>query len=427
MTYDSVRQSEQLRILDHTIDDFVRRYNASSGPAGGGPRQTWFLFPGAMASKLKRAKDAWQPGVNGPQTFDYETSWLTPISFLGGAQDLRLTRVAAGDYRDQDEHIVIADGVINLLMVAPYVDFTAWCSAKGIDWYIVPWDWRRAVNDAGKFFLNKFLPHFRQRVQSECFADPLADCSIIGHSAGGMVVNWVLRKNDPSLANLRAAITVATPFYGYGGQLHRWFEGEELLNGPLNVWRKGIIKAICSFPGCYAWHFIPKARYEADKAVLAADAYPLASYPSADAAYPATIADPYNPIDQGSKKRYPSFSTSGFDKAELARGKRLVNALAKSLPPALAQKFYCIRGVTNSYTTLSETTWGFLPPPPPTPIKDVTVAAGDTSLPAWTARHVGLPPGHVGTVVGNDVEHMKIMDSSKTIQLIATILSIPYP
>src|SRR5262249_49907749 len=155
---------------------------------------------------------------------------------------------------------------------------------KGIDWYIFPWDWRRAPDTAGAFFLQKFLPHFRDRVMQECNnADPLADCSLIGHSFGGMVVNWTLRQNDPLLAYLRAAITVATPFYGYGGQLHRWFEGESLLNGPFNWWRPGIIKAICSFPGCYALHFMSQETYAASEPGLKGDAYPLSVYPSLDA------------------------------------------------------------------------------------------------------------------------------------------------
>jgi hypothetical protein len=50
MSYDSVRQDEQMRVLDYSIDDFVLRYNAITAlpaflrvnPA----RQTLFMFPG---------------------------------------------------------------------------------------------------------------------------------------------------------------------------------------------------------------------------------------------------------------------------------------------------------------------------------------------------------------------------------------------
>ena len=57
--------------------------------------------------------------------------------------------------------------------------------------------------------------------------------------------------STPPPATLRKVITVAAPFYGYGGQLHRWFEGESLVNGvaALLDYTKGIIKALSSFPG----------------------------------------------------------------------------------------------------------------------------------------------------------------------------------
>ena len=238
---------------------------------------------------------------------------------------------------------------------------------------------------------------------------------------------WIWAAIGILVVIIGAMYAVATPFYGYGGQLHRWFEGEELLNGPFNMWQPGIIEAICSFPGCYSLHFMSHDTFAANKAALGAEPYPLLAYPSVDAGNPAITTDPFNPIDQGAKKRYSSFSASGFDKLELAKAKVLADYLASPLPPALAPKFYCIRGITNAYTTLSETTWGFVPPLPPSPITDTYVAAGDTTLPAWTTRHVGILPGHLGDVVGNGAEHRKIMDSTKTFALLAAILSIPYP
>jgi ATP/ADP translocase len=57
---------------------------------------------------------------------------------------------------------------------------------------------------------------------------------------------------------LRKTITVAAPFYDYGGQLHRWFEGDDLVNLG-GLYTKAIIRALSSFPGCYSWHFLPLA------------------------------------------------------------------------------------------------------------------------------------------------------------------------
>jgi hypothetical protein len=253
MSYDCVRMLEQLRMLDHSIDDFIDRYNFNtrlSIVAGLNPaRPTLFPFPGGMASKLKRANKAWQAAGPTSQVFTYEELWVNALTLLGGkARDLRMSKVAGGEYRDKGNRMIIADGVVNLFGGTPYLGFTAWCTLTQIDWFIFPWDWRRSVDDAGTLFINRFLPHFQARVQAGCNnTDPLADHSLIGHSAGGMVVNWILRNN--ASATLRKAITVAAPFYGYGGQPHRWFEGEQLLNGPGDIFKKRIIKTISGIAG----------------------------------------------------------------------------------------------------------------------------------------------------------------------------------
>src|SRR5262245_35913759 len=100
MPYDSNRISEQLRVLDPAIDDFIDRYNASDGAPGGGLRQTVFWFPGGTASRLVRATTAYDPGGPPSQVFAYETIWVEPWTFLGLAGELIMTRVGPLDYRD---------------------------------------------------------------------------------------------------------------------------------------------------------------------------------------------------------------------------------------------------------------------------------------------------------------------------------------
>ena len=285
------------------------------------------------------------------------------------------------------------------------------------------WDWRDAADRIGKFFVKKFLPHFQQRVKDECNnADALANFSLVGHSAGGMVVNWILRKHE--VAEMRWAITVATPFYGYGGQEHRWFEGEPYFNF---LGQDKIIKVITSMPGCYSYQFLPESVYLANKVALAADpAYPLAAYPSTDKTTPAVVADAYNPKTQGSLHRYPAQSTSGFDPIELARAKKLVKFLASDLDPKIAKKFVNVRGDTTNNDTLGSVTWDWVPPTTPTPIADTALVPGDGTQPGWTARHVGLAnavPGNVRTVLGGDVEHMLTMNSPTTLAQLAAVLS----
>jgi hypothetical protein len=431
VSYDSVRMNEQLRILDHSIDHFIDRYNFLTillALAGANPvRQTLFLFPGGIASKLKRATRAWK--VTGPasQVFNYKRAWGTDKELLGGAaRNLKMRRTASGRYRDKGNRIIVADGVINLFGFSPYLFFTAWCAFKQLDWFIFPWDWRRSVDEVGTFFVERFLPHFQARVQDECLgADPLADYSLIGHSAGGLVVNWIFRNVAPLPGTLRKAITVAAPFYGYSGQLHRWFEGDPLVNED-GLYTQEIIKTLSSFPGCYAWHFLPEGFYTANQAAFQGDpAYPLASYPSADLATNGP-ADPYNPQPPG--RRYLPPAQSGFDFDELEKAEDLFETLTTPLTAAQAAKFVNIRGDNTGNNTLSATSWRLLPPFAPSPIADTSIVPGDGTQPGWTTRDIGLAqqvPGNVLTVAGVDANHIFIMDSPQTHAHLAAVLGIP--
>lgn len=434
MSYDSVRMDEQIRVLDHSIDNFIDRYNfittVSAFLGLNSARQTVFLFPGGMASKLFRATQPWDPAGPASQVFEYEEVWVNPITLLGGnARDLRMHKTAGGEYRDKGDRIVIADGVVNLLGFSPYTVFTEWCRIKGIDWFVFPWDWRRSVDEVGTFFMNRFLPYFQARVQAECGgADPLADYSLIGHSAGGPLVNWILRNIAPLPATLRKVVTVAAPFYGYSGQLHRWFEGESTANGPGGIYTKDIIKAVSSFPGCYSWHFLPEPFYDANKAAFQNDpVYPLAKYPSLDSAT-LNPADPYDPQPPG--QRYPTEAQTGFDPAELAKAAALFCALTSPLSAAQAAMFVNIQGDTTANNTLSTTTWTLVPPIAPSPIADTSITPGDGTQPGWSTRDIGLAaqvPANVITVQGADTAHLIIMDSPRTIARLAAVLGIPFP
>lgn len=426
MSYDSVRMDEQIRVLEPSIQAFITRYNVVSASSPPSPRQTLFLFPGGMASKLKRATQAWNPSGPNSQVFNYEELWGEILGLLGGAaRDLRMEKTKAGGYRDKRSYIIVADGLANVFGFTPYMVFSLWCTVKKIDLFVFPWDWRRSVDDVGRFFVDRFLPHFQERVQNGCNnADPLADYSLIGHSAGGMVVNWILR-NVTLPGTLRKAITVAAPFYGYGGQLHRWFEGDELVNMG-GLFTKGVIKALSSFPGCYSWHFLPESFYTANQLAFQNDAaYPLPSYPSVDAATGNSV-DPYNPLPPG--KRYPTPTQSGFDSGELAKAATLFAQLTSPLSPAQAAKFVNIRGDTTTNNTFSTTTWQLVPPILPSPIGDSSLAPGDGTQPAWTTRDIGLAqqvPGNVITVTGGDTAHLIILDSPQTIAQVAAVLGIP--
>jgi hypothetical protein len=74
MSYATTRDSEQLRILDLAIAQFVQRY--TSNPTTG-KRRTLFLFPGGMGCQLLRARKPYKNNFIGTQTFQYDKIWLT--------------------------------------------------------------------------------------------------------------------------------------------------------------------------------------------------------------------------------------------------------------------------------------------------------------------------------------------------------------
>ena len=237
------------------------------------------------------------------QTFQYDKIWLTLETFLGDALLLGMHKDRApGVYRDLDNRIIIADGAVELFGVTPYSLFIAWCELNGLDWFIFGWDWRRRLEDTVSFFLTRFLPRFQSTVQNACNADPLRDFILVGHSFGGMIVNLILRQYSSLLTNMTRAVTVAAPFYGYDGQIHRWFEGDQYFNqlGKMNV-----IRVISSMPACYTLPYLDAGTYTTNQAALAQDPqYPLADYPSHDAANLVQMADPFNPVRAALPRRH---------------------------------------------------------------------------------------------------------------------------
>src|SRR5262249_44874691 len=129
---------------------------------------------------------------------------------------------------------------------------------------------------------------------------PLDNFWLVGHSFGGMVVKQILNQaTNAYVQRMQRGITVGSPFYGYGGQVHRLFKGDEVLNDTLNPnGPRRVTEFGSSWPGGYELLFLPEATYNNNQAAFASapDGYDLMSYPSMDADNPAERADPYNPV-----------------------------------------------------------------------------------------------------------------------------------
>jgi hypothetical protein len=391
-----------------------------------------FFFPGGMASRLMRATQKYVDGATGPAPrFNYDTVWMKPATLFGGAMELAMYRDSTGSFRDKGDHIIIADEALNLAGCFPHTGLIIWAQNHNIDLFVFPWDWRRRLDETVKFFLGPFLTELTARAQAKGCPDPLARCALVGHSFGGMIANLILRSNAPIVGGLTHVITVGTPFYGYDGQVHRWFEGESYLNG-FGLFEQLVMEMIATLPACYTLHFLDEATFNdtSTQAVLLGDAFPIPGYPSMDATTAGVRADPYNPQTNGSLVRYPGMT--GFDYPELAYGKSQFQALASHMDPVLLQKFHNIRGVqtgadgtTPVNNTIGSVTWDWILPnfdaADPSPIKKGPKLPGDGTQPAWTA-FLAANAARCVTVKGRTIDHMFLMNDTGVLEAIQAIL-----
>jgi hypothetical protein len=421
MNYQETRDNEQLRFLDDSIAKFINEFSES--------RQTVIFFPGGLASRLLRAKTPYKANISTPQRFDFDDQevWLSAWTFGHpelNALKLRMHKEADGFYHDEEDRIIIADGCIKFAGITPYGDFVHWCKDNEINLFIFGWDWRRPLDDTVKFFLNKFLPRLNQQLGN---ARPLTNFSLVGHSFGGMIVNLILRKDGHQLEGMNRAITVATPFYGYGGQIHRWFEGVSLLNH-LGENKIDIIKTLGSLPASYTLNWLDEDTFNAIRGHLGSGDFGIQGYPSKDR------ADPYNPPepDQNGRVRYPA--RLGFSLEELKLGRNVCGQLVMDLPDELATKFFNIRGVQIGLDcealkqTICGTNWRLIEPDfdprqQESPITD-ELGAGDEVLPAWSTHLVTLPEENRITVQGV-LHHSFILSSDKVQKALGALLGLP--
>lgn len=408
MTYSATRDSEQLRYLQADIASFVVRHQ--SRPPGPN-RRTIFLFPGGMASQLLRARSPYQPGGGPNQTFQYDPVWLTPLTFLGDALNLKMHDVN-GVYHDLDDRIIIPNGSAELFGIGPYMRFAQWCDYNDIDLFVFGWDWRRRLEDTASFFLDQFLPALRLACP-----DALQNFVLMGHSFGGMVISVILQENNALLTNMTHAVTVASPFYGYDGQIHRWFEGDDYLNF---LGKQQVVETIASFPGCYVLPFLDEVTYQNYQVALGADpAAKLNAYPSRDVSS-AQMVDPFAP----GPNRYPQ--NIGFSLSELQYG---LDTYQKKIAAGPHQqytgRFFNIRGIQSPpMSTPGSVLWKLLTGPNNpnvSPIGTGPGGKGDGTLPAWSTRLVTLPPNQIAAVVGF-IDHMFMMEENETQQAIAGVL-----
>ena len=449
-TYAEARDAEQLRILTPRIDQFIANYKDPAATVSTCRGQTVFFFPGGMASRLVRARQPYQEGVGVPPGMAYDALWPDWDLVVGGWRKLKLTKDAAGCFRDHHDRIIVADGPLKVLGITPHDLFEEWCANHYVNPFIFGWDWRRRLDETADFFLNQFVPFFRERVMANNLPDPMADFSLVGHSFGGMVVNLVARDLPLSLANQMAvAVTIGTPSYGYSGQAHRWFEGEPWLcwaeveffkalglDNLVDATRHDMLEVISSLPALYTVNFLDEVTYLANQPAFLADtaAFRLGSYPSTDTHAIGLDVDAYNPQTVGMLGRYPG--NTGFDYGELAYGLAQFQLLASPLPPGVAPRFFNLRGVMTDFlwqvqnSTVGSITWDWVAPgydpSGPSPIADGPSVPGDDTHTAWSARLLNAG-AHTVAVPGPLMWHACEMNHPLIMLALGPILCPPAP
>jgi hypothetical protein len=424
--YEAGRDRELMARLDLAIDRFAAKYDGDLSS----DRKTVFLFPGGMGSQLLRAD---RPYDRPP--FSYGVSWLAPNILRGEARNLAI----AADGVDLGQRYVLPENGIDfdcaVAHLHPYARFARWCEANSLHLLIFGWDWRLGVQRAADFFLDVFLPRFELKLGK---ANPLSDFTLIGHSAGGMVVKTILNRSPNRYVDaMQKAITVGAPFYGYGGQVHLYLTGHHTLNatlgGPDGV--RSMIRIVSSMPGGYEFVYLDKATYDRHAGDFAhpREQYKLTAYPSVDRDRPDEAADPFNPTNAGRFFRYhPDY---GFDMTLLHKALSASRGVSSPLAPGVARKLFNVRGVqAKNGRVLNQTAVGmkwrrvtrdFNPDRAvPNPITDV-MGPGDGVQQAWGARLLGLPdPDRQVITVTDDIEHVTLMNADPVLKVLAPLLGL---
>jgi len=434
MTYATSRDDAFSKKIEAAIEDFASQYQLNAYSSV--PRRTIFLFPGGLGSELMRSYQAY-PGA--AQSF--EKVWLDAGIWTGDIPHLTMQPGGV----DTDQKYIVPSGCVNVpgpvSFLHSYEIFIQWCRRNSIDLFVFGWDWRRSVQDAADFFLNVFMPKFDARFTGT--PHPLDHFSFVGHSAGGMVIKAMLNCTaNQYVQRVKKAITVATPFYGYGGQIHRFLKGDPYLLVAL-ILPSVSAAIVSSLPGGYEYPYLGYQTYLDNKQAFEhdQDQYNLNAYPSVDAGDPTKIADPYDydPLpDANGKVRYPLLY--GFNSSLLNQGHVTAQSISRPFTSAeatIASKFFNIRGVqTRNGGTIDVNktpvgqSWARVSPLFSAdldldPIQD-QLGPGDGTQPAWTTRLLGLPnpANQIITIKGDDLDHATILDNVDVRVRIAALIGL---
>lgn len=378
--------------------------------------KTIILLPGGGGSLLKRTTKRFDKPS--PVPFKYDDVWIDKGIFPPTKDALKLKIDADG--RDKGSRIIRADGALDYLIVV-YDGTKKYFKLRDYNYFEYGFDWRRPLSECANL-LEEFLAEFKNLVMSTGEANPLSNTTLICHSHGGLIATLFLQNifhgetvNSSKVGEwIDKVITVATPFYANSGQIKRYYIGEKKLHLLLYD-KKELAKIMGSMPGPYIFLYLDKETFDRDGAKLG-----LSEYPMIDADDPNIELDPYDP---NSKNRFPSWVSSKY----LLDAKKARHKYTRTLPKAVRDRIYHIRGVENNKTA-NRLRWKRISHPYDPYLQKVPIKVtkedrgpGDGTVPAWAARLAQIPDDRVYDLK-KAKKHMDLMEHEETLNVIRFIV-----
>ncbi|WP_299848738.1 hypothetical protein [uncultured Roseovarius sp.] len=388
---------ESMDMIDEALDVFFQNFDPN--------QPTIVLLPGGLGSALRQSRSAFNGFPQPPSAFR-RVIWVNMGLLFGEA--LRLPIDADGF--DTKHKIVVADGDIDYCLVHPYSDavryFRDHLCANVL---VMGWDWRRKVMTSVDY-LAQTLTEMSARALNMTGQNILQNTHLIGHSMGGMVAK-LLMSSQPHLAkDLQGMISVGSPFYGYFGQLDRFYNGVEYFNMLYSA--PVVAKITSSWPGMYSLLPIDEMTYDHSHKAIGLTSYPVVDSES---------GKPVDPYSSSSFSRYPKWTRTG----EIPRGFSVRQVLAAPLQGSLGEKVFHLR-VNEADTTQSSAIWEpklpphYVPGHSPSPVK-FGLGAGDGTIPVWSAALASTPKANITDFATGS--HAFLMEEPEILAKIANIIT----
>ena len=370
-------------------------------------KKTVILLPGGMGSHLKRTD---QPFPAPNNIFDYNL-WVSMDTLSSGnAPYLQIDQNLA----DGQQFVVGAQGPISILGLSPYDQFISQGKRKW-NLFVLGFDFRRSIEESAKFFM-KFITDFKAAIYNEYGYDPLPDVTVVAHSMGGLVLAYALHDAQFAQLQLNGYMTIATNFYGWPGQLKKYYLGQEPFNWS---WTPDVVtRTVGSMPGGYSLMPMPTKIFDTYGAQIG-----LTKYPVQDK----TTGAPTDPYDRACASRWPPWVMQNYLQQNMATLTTITNPFARTV----ASRFVNVRSIRNS--TAVGLLWENVNGATYTagsgkPIIEV-MGKGDGVIPWWSAFHMGTPPNNRRSL-SQAKDHVFLLEHDEVFDLVDHFVmtgSLPRP